>query len=54
MGNTICLAQWNVSPSENGKGSLVEINQLFTTPLLEGMTEVCQHLVSWVAEHQNV
>ena len=53
-GNAICLARWDVNPSENESSVLIEVNHSFYVPLMEGMPEVCQHLTQWVAQHQNV
>ena len=53
-GNTICLARWDVNPS-NGteEGVLIEVNHPFHVPLMEGMPEVCKHLTEWVIQHQD-
>lgn len=53
-GNVICLARWEVNPSENGSSVLIEVNHSFHVPLMEGMPEVCEHLTEWVAQYQNV
>ena len=50
-GNAICLARWDVNPTESDNSVLVEINHPLHVPLMEGMPEVCQHLSEWVAQH---
>lgn len=54
-GNTICLARWDMNPTVNGGQSvLIEVNHPFNVPLMEGMSEVCKHLIDWTSEHENV
>ena len=54
-GNTICLARWDMNPTaDEDQSVLVEVNHPFSIPLMEGMSEVCKHLIDWTAEHQNV
>ena len=54
-GNAVCLARWDVKPSDiDAESVLIEVNHSFHVPLMEGMPEVCKHLTDWVQQHQNV